>query len=474
MNLRAKLSLLTIFLIFITTLLMGGIITQIMRNSMQREIELRGQSIARTIAQISVDPLAIKDDLYLAQFMKNAVMTEDILYALIIDRTSTIRAHNDMEKWWQQPYQPPPGLRTLDNDSLLSQVYRTSDGAEVADIGVPILSGETRIGELHVGVSRQRLKETLSLTRTIVMVIGLGTLLIGVFGASFLSHFITGPIKGLVEGVKAVAKGNLNYFIKTKSRDEIGTLTSAFNSMVESLREKEVIKDAFRRYVSKQVAEEILKEPEKYMSGLKGEKRKVAVLFADVRGFTPMTERLPAEEVVSILNLYLSKMTDVVFRHSGTLDKFIGDCLMAVFGAPLDLKDSVKRAVMTSIEIQQEVDKINLKRLEQKKDPIYIGIGVNVGLAIAGNIGSHERMDYTVIGDSVNLASRLQSYANEKNIPIIISDEIYEATKDHIVAEELPLIKVKGKEKLVKAYQLKSVKGAKPFEVERPGSTPAS
>lgn len=244
--------------------------------------------------------------------------------------------------------------------------------------------------------------------------------------------------------------------------------------MVESLREKEVIKDAFRRYVSKQVAEEILKEPEKYMSGLKGEKRKVAVLFADVRGFTPMTERLPAEEVVSILNLYLSKMTDVVFRHSGTLDKFIGDCLMAVFGAPLDLKDSVKRAVMTSIEIQQEVDKINLKRLEQKKDPIYIGIGVNVGLAIAGNIGSHERMDYTVIGDSVNLASRLQSYANEKNIPIIISDEIYEATKDHIVAEELPLIKVKGKEKLVKAYQLKSVKGAKPFEVERPGSTPAS
>ncbi len=463
MKLRARLSLLTIVLIFVITVLMGGIIIQLVRNAMQREIELRGESIARTIAEISVDPLAIKDDLYLAQFMSNAVKGEDILYALIVDQTNSIRAHNEMERWWGKPYNPPPGLRPLGADSLLSQVYTMSTGVEIADIGVPIKSAGKKIGELHVGVSRQRLKETLTLTVTVVLVIALVALLIGVLGASFLSHFITGPLRSLVEGVKAVAGGNLNFHIKSKSRDEIGTLTSAFNSMVESLREKELIKDAFRRYVSKQVAEEILREPGKYMSGLKGEKRKVAVLFADVRGFTPMTERLPPEEVVAMLNQYLGKMTDVVFRHQGTLDKFIGDCLMAVFGAPVDLKDSVKRAVLTSVEIQQEVDKMNLKRLEQGKEPIYIGIGVNLGTAIAGNIGSQERMDYTVIGDSVNLASRLQSYANENNVPIIISEDVYEATKDMIIAEELPLIKIRGKAQPVKAYQLKQLRNAKPF-----------
>ncbi len=464
MKLRAKLSLLTIILIFIITLLMGGIIVQLMRNAMQEEIELRGESLARTLAQISVDPLAISDDLYLAQFMKDAVKGEDILYALIVDRNKIIRAHNDVEKWWQKEYVPPPGLKPLGNDSIASQIYKAADGYEISDIAVPILSANNKIGELHIGVSRERLKETLTIIRTIIISIALGTLLIGVLGASFLSHFITGPIKSLVDGVKAVAKGNLNYQVKTKSRDEIGTLTKAFNAMVISLKEKEVIKDAFRRYVSKQVAEEILKEPEKYMSGLKGERRKIAILFADVRGFTPMTEKLPPEEVVAILNLYLSRMTEVVFKHYGTLDKFIGDCLMAVFGAPVDLKDSVRHAILTSVEIQKEVDKINVKRLEQEKEPIYIGIGVNVGLAIAGNIGSDERMDYTVIGDSVNLASRLQTYANENNIPIIISEEVYEATKDFIIAEELPLIKIKGKEKLVKAYHLKYLRDSVPFD----------
>lgn len=461
MKLRARLSLLTIALIFVVTVLMGSIITQLLRGSMQKEIELRGQSIARTIAQISVDPLAIKDDLYLAQFMSNAVKGEDILYALIVDETDSIRAHNEMQKWWGKPYEVPAGLRPLGQDSLLSQVYTMPAGAEVADIGVPIISAGKKIGELHIGVSRQRLKETLALTLTVMLVIGLVALLIGVFGASFLSHHITGPLHSLLDGVKAVANGNLNYQIRSTSHDEIGTLTSAFNSMVASLKEKELIKDAFRRYVSKQVAEEIFREPGKYISGLKGEKRKIAVLFADIRGFTPMTERLPPEEVVAILNQYLSRMTDVVFRHQGTLDKFIGDCLMAVFGAPVDLKDSVKRAVSTSIEIQREVDRINLQRLEQGKEPIYIGIGVNLGTAIAGNIGSQERMDYTVIGDSVNLASRLQSYANENSIPIIISEEVYEATKDMIIAEELPLIKVKGKEQLVKAYQLKQLREIK-------------
>jgi len=341
-----------------------------------------------------------------------------------------------------------------------------SDGVDVADIGVPIHSASGKIGELHIGVSRQRMKEILNLTRTIIISIALGTLLFGVFGAMFLSHFLTGPIKSLVTGVKAVASGNLDYYIKSKSRDEVGTLTHAFNSMVKSLKEKEMIKDAFRRYVSKQVADEILKDPDRYMSGLKGEKRKVAALFADVRGFTPMTEKLPPEEVVAILNQYLSKMTEVVFKHSGTLDKFIGDCLMAVFGAPVDLKDSVKRAILTAVEIQEEVHKINLDRLQKEKEPIYIGIGVNVGLAIAGNIGSRDRMDYTVIGDSVNLASRLQGYANENNIPIIISDEVYEATKDFVIAEELPLIKIKGKENPVKAYQLKYLRDSKITEVE--------
>src|ERR1051325_11153678 len=148
-----------------------------------------------------------------------------------------------------------------------------------------------------------------------------------------LAILMTRRILRLMQGTKAIAAGNYNFFLKESSRDEIGDLVQSFNEMAKSLREKEMIKQAFTRYVAREVVDEILKDPEQI--ALTGERREVSVLFCDIRGFTPLSERLAPEGVVALLNEFYTLMIDTVFKHEGTLDKFLGDAVMAVFGAPI-------------------------------------------------------------------------------------------------------------------------------------------
>ena len=197
--------------------------------------------------------------------------------------------------------------------------------------------------------------------------------------------------------------------LKVPSRDEIGVLTESFNTMARSLREKEMIKRAFTRYVAREVVEEILKNPEKLV--LSGERREVTVLFCDVRGFTPLSERLSPEEVVSLLNDFYTLMIETTFKHDGTLDKFMGDAVMAIFGAPIAHPDHSARAVQTALAMREGIGGLNARRAQQGKEGVAIGIGVSAGEAVAGTVGTEDRMEYTVIGDSVNLAARLESNA---------------------------------------------------------------
>ena len=223
--------------------------------------------------------------------------------------------------------------------------------------------------------------------------------------------------------------------------------------VLESIKKQRVI-NAFKKYVAPQVVDELAKKGD-FSISLGGEKRHVAVLFVDIRGFTPMSEGLMPEEVVEILNEYLNLTTHAIFKNKGTLDKFIGDATMAIFNAPFDLDDYVFRAVCTAMDIAKGSDTLEAKLQERFGRSVSFGIGVHCGDAVVGNIGCEYRMDFTAIGDTVNTAARLES--NAARGQILISKEVYEHVKDRVDAKEIGAIPLKGKSQEVFVYQLNEI-----------------
>jgi adenylate cyclase len=220
--------------------------------------------------------------------------------------------------------------------------------------------------------------------------------------------------------------------------------------MIKGLKDRDFIKDTFGRYVSKQVAEAILNG----RLELGGERKRATVLISDIRNFTAISEKFPPEEVVDFLNEYFSEMVSVVIKYEGTLDKFIGDALLAVFGAPIAHPDDAKRAVFAALEMQEKLKEFNKKRVKKGKNEIRIGIAVHTGNLVAGNIGSEVRMEYTVIGDTVNLTSRLEPLNKQFGTQILISESTYSEVKDDIEVREIPAVELRGKEEKVKIYDV--------------------
>lgn len=228
-------------------------------------------------------------------------------------------------------------------------------------------------------------------------------------------------------------------------------LVNIIRKYAEEAAEKRKITAAFKKYVAPQVVEEIAKSGN-YHIKLGGENRDIAVLFVDIRGFTPLSESLEPEQVVDILNSYLNLTTNSIFSNGGTLDKFIGDATMAVFNAPFDLDDYVYRAVKTAWAIVCGGNAIESKFQEKYGKSVAFGVGVNCGPAVVGNIGCDFRMDYTAIGDTVNTAARLE--ANAKRGQVLISENVYLKVKDRVTVEPIGEIPLKGKSKGVFVYSL--------------------
>ncbi|MCR4649629.1 MAG: adenylate/guanylate cyclase domain-containing protein, partial [Lachnospiraceae bacterium] len=217
--------------------------------------------------------------------------------------------------------------------------------------------------------------------------------------------------------------------------------TLVFNYIKETLAKKR-ISSAFRKYVAPQVVDDIIKQGKLDIT-LGGESKDIAVLFVDIRGFTPLSESLPPEKVVEILNRYLNLTTNSVFKNSGTLDKFIGDATMAVFNAPFDLEDYEYKAVCAAFDIVSGAKELEEVCMEMYGKKVAFGVGVNCGEAVVGNIGCDFRMDYTAIGDTVNTAARLE--ANAKAGQVLISKALYERLKGRIKVNEIGTIPLKGK-----------------------------
>jgi adenylate cyclase len=456
LSLKLKLSLFITALVIGAVGLVGVFLLRQAQETLTIEMVKRGRTIAENLAAGAKSSLLANDDLGLNVLVKDAMNDADVAYVLITDEDGTVRAHSDVALIGR-PVVRPPGLERL-GDGLQIQVYRAEPHGIVVDFSLPLVFSQVRVGALYLGFSDRPIEAALARARNRALGITAAMVLVGLIGAVFLATMLSRPIFRLVEGTKAIAEGNFHVHVAVTSRDEIGFLTESFNRMARSLREKEMIKRAFTRYVAREVVEEILKDPEKIV--LTGERREVTVVFCDIRGFTPMTERLSPDEVVALLNEFYNLMVETTFKYDGTLDKFLGDAVMAVFGAPMAYPDHATRAVRTALAMRAGVEALSARRRAAGKEPIAVGIGVSAGEAVAGTVGSEERMEYTVIGDSVNLAARLES--NAKPGQILMSQRTYDKVRSLANVRALGPIKVKGKEEQVEVYELLGVNGGPP------------
>lgn len=231
-------------------------------------------------------------------------------------------------------------------------------------------------------------------------------------------------------------------------------ITSVVYQYLQERHERNRVTGLFGRYVTKSVVDEILSNQDEIKLG--GERKDVTLLFIDIRGFTPLSEKMEPEDVINVLNEYLDLCTRAIFKYGGTLDKFMGDGVMAIFGAPVPQEDHAKRAVLAGLELKKQADELNRSIEAKYGRSVRFGMGINSGPAVIGNIGSKERLEYTAIGDTVNLAARLE--ANAQPEQILISEGTFEHVKDEFEITELSPIKVKGKEKLVHIYQVEGEK----------------
>lgn len=220
--------------------------------------------------------------------------------------------------------------------------------------------------------------------------------------------------------------------------------------MMEDITREKRLRNTMSRYMSKTVVDQLLESGEAVLGGTG---RDVSVLFSDIRGFTSISERLGAKETVALLNEYFTDMVDIVFAHDGVLDKYIGDMIMAVFGSVLQSKDDASNAVMVGNRMITGLHELNLRRVARGGEPIRIGVGISTGNVVAGNIGSLKRMEYTVIGDRVNLAERLESANKFYGTSILICDSTHAAIKDHEPTREIDLIRVRGREMPVAIHE---------------------
>jgi len=278
------------------------------------------------------------------------------------------------------------------------------------------------------------------------------SIFIGMIMAFFLSNLVSSSLSILCKTVKKIGEGEFEVRSPLKTRDEFNELSLAINKMAQGLAERERLKLGFARYVSQYALDELLKLDQPII--LEGERKKVTILFSDIRRFTSLAEKLSPEEVLKLLNEYFTVMIEVIFKYGGTLDKFIGDGLMVEFGAPLDDEQQELHGVLAAIHMQLELDKLCLKWKSEGKGKFSMGIGIHTGLAVLGNVGSEKRMEYTAIGDSVNVASRLEQLTKELKKPIIISEDVYEKVKTHFIFEDLNETKLPGREESIRVYAL--------------------
>ncbi len=330
-------------------------------------------------------------------------------------------------------------------------------------VGPLLVRGQPSGWALAVALPRALITSSTSVSPAqLAIAFGLAVLAVIALGV-VVAKIIAMPLFELVDASTRVAKGELDVNVRAQAKDELGLLSRQFNHMVSQLRQREFMRDLFGRMVSEEVREALLHG---HQLKLSGELKVVSVLFTDIRQFTTFSESHSPQEVVGMLNTYFSIVNGAVREAGGMINKFGGDSTMAIFGAPVNLEPSetASRALRAALSIRIRITESNARRVQAGLEPLNIGIGINTGEVITGNVGAEDRFEYTVIGDTVNVAARMQSLSNEfAGSNIFITEATYKAfaEQERLLVADHGAVALKGRTELVHVYNVIGLRLAK-------------
>jgi adenylate cyclase len=286
--------------------------------------------------------------------------------------------------------------------------------------------------------------------------------LVSVVLGSRLASIMSVALARVNDALKKLEQQEYVHVQGVQTGDELEDLAAGFNTMVDGLKERDKLKTTMGKYMTASVMDHLLGGK----VALGGETLTVTILFSDIRSFTTISEKMQAQDLVGLLNEYFSEMVGIVMDNDGVVDKYIGDAIMAVFGAPVPKPNDAVHAVTAAVRMRQALAKLNVSLKARGLQTLRTGIGIHTGEVVAGNIGSERRMEYTVIGDAVNLASRLESNTKELGVNVLISEDTYALVKHVVTARPVREITVKGRAKPVMTYEVTGLNGEAPVDVE--------
>ena len=452
MPIRVKLAFAITLIILLTIIILSYIILTKQKESLYQHTVKMGKTSLNYFVNNARHPLVRENVLELNTLINEAASVEGILYALIVDRKGVIKAHTDIVRVGK-PYQLLEETDHLNTEGDVTYFnYTNGAGSKVLNLSRPVAFKNVELGVVHVGISLDFIEKQIHKESVFILVLSLFMVVLGIVSAVLIGVQFARPISKLVMATKEVGKGNFQYRLEMTNRDEFGDLSNSFNYMTQALWKNSIMQKSFGRYVSPEVVDMIMANPEE--SWLKGKRSEATILFSDIRGFTAYSEGREPEEVVEALNEYFGIATEFILEYGGYVDKFIGDAVMGVFGVPIFRADHAERAVRAAVAMQKKFSTAGKNGNPLLKE---IGIGINSGIIVSGNLGSDIKMEYTVIGDSVNVASRLNRLAGPGEI--VISRYVYELTRAIVTVEPIAPQKLKGISELVESFKVTGISG---------------
>ncbi|MEM7183005.1 MAG: adenylate/guanylate cyclase domain-containing protein [Spirochaetota bacterium] len=336
---------------------------------------------------------------------------------------------------------------------LLGSYFQTIGQAGLEKVALEWLRGENGLVNLP-GILFVNMVDTPILLAGLFVGIVI-SLIYAVFLIRFSTASIIKPLYALQQKMQETSRtGNYHNYAIVQNNDEIGDLGEGFNQMLTGLEEREKVKGLFGQYLTQEVSEEILNGRVK----LGGDRFEATIMFSDIRNFTSMSEKMSPEEVLQFLNSYMERMIDVIVEHGGIIDKFMGDGILATFGVPVRSENHAEQALKAALDMQNSLIELNAKRKRENKSAIRIGIGLHTGVVIAGNIGNKRKTEYTVIGDTVNLASRIESMTKNYDSSLLISGTTYKLLPEKLIKQlhmsQIANTSVRGKQETVDLYKV--------------------
>lgn len=449
------------------------------RSVAQGSVEIRNGSFGKGPAIVTVGLPLVKDpqgrithvalvDIDLAVLQKPfSERSERTFY--LVDRNGELIAHQDEQKAMARLSMAasPIVIKAMNEQTPRRQMRFLDPDTNTEFIGA---YNKTTFGVTVISQIPEELvlEPALDAKRRAFLITGV-VLSIALFLIFLFSITLTSPIEKLASLIEMVSKGNFDVKATShvKSHDEVGDLAKAFDHMTDGLKERDKVKNLFSKFHGSSVAEDLINND----IGVGGQSKEVVVFFSDIRGFTAFSEKRKPEEVVAMLNEYFAVMVAIINRHGGVVDKFIGDAIMAIWGAPKTSDRDPHNALRACIEMRRGLEKLNEARIARGEPALMIGMGLHAGTAISGTIGSDERMEYTVIGNTVNTASRIEASTKAFGADLLVSDDVIARVGENFIIDYAGAAEVKGRSEALKMYKVRGyIENGERHEVSTPYS----